>query len=37
MPGGVGLICLRQWMDEVTYAPQPDGGILTTLIRQKRI
>jgi len=35
-PGGVGLICLRQWMDEVTYAPQPDGGILATLIRQKR-
>ena len=36
-PGGVGLICLRQWMDQVTYAPQPDRGILTTLIRRKRI
>ena len=35
-PGGVGLICLRQWMDEVTYSRQPDGGILTTLIRRKR-
>ena len=35
-PGGVGLICLRQWMDQVTYAPQPDGGILATLIRRKR-
>ena len=35
-PGGVGLICLRQWMDEVTYAPQPDGGILATMIRRKR-
>ena len=34
-PGGVGLICLRQWMDQVTYAPQPDGGVLTTLIRRK--
>src|SRR5438309_1935200 len=23
-PGGVGLICLRQWMDQVLYTPQPD-------------
>ena len=29
-PGGVGLICLGQWMDAVTYTPQPDG-MLTTL------
>jgi serine/threonine-protein kinase RsbW len=36
MPGGVGLICLRQWMDQVIYTPQPDGGVLTTLIRRKR-
>ena len=36
-PGGVGLICLRQWMDQVTYAPQPGGGILATLTRQKHI
>jgi serine/threonine-protein kinase RsbW len=35
-PGGVGLICLRQWMDEVTYARQPDGGILATMVRRKR-
>jgi serine/threonine-protein kinase RsbW len=35
MPGGVGLICLRQWMDQVIYTPQPDG-MLTTLIRRKR-
>jgi anti-sigma regulatory factor (Ser/Thr protein kinase) len=35
-PGGVGLICLRQWMDQVVYTPQPGGGILTTLIRRKR-
>lgn len=34
-PGGVGLICLRQWMDEVTYARQSDGGILATMIRRK--
>jgi serine/threonine-protein kinase RsbW len=32
-PGGVGLICLGQWMDEVTYTPQPDG-MLTTLKRK---
>ena len=33
-PGGVGLICLHQWMDEVSYTPQPDG-MLTTLRRCK--
>jgi serine/threonine-protein kinase RsbW len=34
-PGGVGLICLQQWMDDVTYAPQADGGMLTTLTRRR--
>ena len=34
-PGGVGLICLKQWMDRVTYAAQPDGGMLTTLARRR--
>lgn len=34
-PGGVGLICLQQWMDEVTYTKQPDGGMLTTLVRRR--
>jgi anti-sigma regulatory factor (Ser/Thr protein kinase) len=34
-PGGVGLICLRQWMDQVVYTPQPDG-MLTTMVRRKR-
>ena len=33
-PGGVGLICLHQWMDQVAYTPQPDG-MLTTLRRKK--
>jgi len=33
-PGGVGLICLRQWMDQVVYTPQPDG-MLTTMVRRK--
>jgi serine/threonine-protein kinase RsbW len=32
-PGGIGLICLTQWMDEVSYTPQPDG-MLTTLKRR---
>ena len=32
-PGGVGLICLNQWMDEVKYTPQPDG-MLTMLKRR---
>src|SRR5688572_27514778 len=34
-PGGVGLICLQQWMDNVTYTPQPGGGMLTTLMRRR--
>jgi len=33
-PGGVGLICLRQWMDNVVFTPQPDG-MLMTMIRRK--
>ena len=35
-PGGVGLICLKQWMDEVSYTPQSDGGILATMIRRRK-
>ena len=34
-PGGVGMICLRQWMDTVTFTPQPDG-MLMTMIRKKK-
>jgi len=34
-PGGVGLICLQQWMDTVTYTRQPDGGMLTTMTRRR--
>ena len=33
-PGGVGLICLKQWMDNVVFTPQPDG-MLMTMIRRK--
>jgi anti-sigma regulatory factor (Ser/Thr protein kinase) len=28
-PGGVGLVCLRELMDNVTFSPQPDGMLLT--------
>ena len=33
-PGGVGLICLRKMMDEVTFTPQPDGMLLTMVKRK---
>lgn len=29
MPGGLGMVCLRQLMDEVVYTPQVDGMLLT--------
>ena len=32
-PGGVGLICMRRLMDQVTFAPQPDGMLLTMIKR----
>jgi serine/threonine-protein kinase RsbW len=35
-PGGLGLVCLRQLMDEVIFAPQPDGMLLT-MSRRKRV
>lgn len=35
-PGGLGLICLREMMDRVEYAPQPDGGVLLTMVRYRR-
>jgi serine/threonine-protein kinase RsbW len=28
VPGGLGLICLRRMLTEVTYVPQPDGMLL---------
>jgi anti-sigma regulatory factor (Ser/Thr protein kinase) len=34
-PGGLGLICLKQLMDEVIFAPQPDGGMLLTMTRRR--
>ena len=28
-PGGLGMICLRRMMNEVTFSPQRDGMLLT--------
>jgi anti-sigma regulatory factor (Ser/Thr protein kinase) len=36
MPGGLGLICLRRLLDEVTYTPQADG-ILLTMVKRERV
>lgn len=38
VPGGLGLICLREMMDSVEYAPQPkgDGGGLILKMMKKR-
>lgn len=32
-PGGLGMICLYQLMDEVRFDPQPAGGMLLALTR----
>lgn len=29
LPGGLGLICLKQMMSAVVFTPQPDGMLLT--------
>ena len=34
-PGGLGLICMRKLMDETSYTPQPDGGMLLTMTKSK--
>jgi anti-anti-sigma factor len=35
VPGGIGLVCLRKLMNEVTYSPQPDGMLLTLVKRNE--
>ena len=35
-PGGLGLVCIRCLMDEVHYAPQPDGMLLTMTKHKKQ-
>jgi anti-sigma regulatory factor (Ser/Thr protein kinase) len=34
-PGGLGLVCLRQLVDEARFDPQPDGGMLLTIVKKK--
>lgn len=34
-PGGLGLVCLRKLMNAVTFTPQPDGGMLLTMVKTK--
>jgi serine/threonine-protein kinase RsbW len=34
-PGGLGLVCLKQMMDDVQYAPQPGGGMLLTMVKRR--
>ena len=33
-PGGLGLVCLRKLLDDLVYAPQPDGMLLTMTRRK---
>ena len=28
-PGGLGMVCLRELLDDIAYVPQPDGMLLT--------
>jgi serine/threonine-protein kinase RsbW len=35
-PGGLGLICLRRMMSDVTYVPQGDGGMLLVMTKAKQ-
>ena len=34
-PGGLGLVCLRQLLDDARFEPQPGGGMLLTMIKRK--
>ncbi len=35
-PGGLGLVCLRQLLDEATFEPQPGGGMLLTMVKREK-
>ena len=35
-PGGLGLVCLRQLLDDARFEPQPDGGMLLVMERRTR-
>jgi len=34
VPGGLGLICMREMMDSMEYAAPAEGGMLLTLVRR---
>jgi anti-sigma regulatory factor (Ser/Thr protein kinase) len=34
-PGGLGLVCLRQLLDDARFEPQPDGGMILTMVKRK--
>ena len=34
-PGGLGMVCLRQLIDELAFEPQPDGMRLVMVKRKK--
>jgi serine/threonine-protein kinase RsbW len=33
-PGGLGMVCLKELMDDIVYTPQPDG-MLVTMTKRK--
>jgi anti-sigma regulatory factor (Ser/Thr protein kinase) len=33
-PGGLGMICMKELMDQVTFVPQPDGMLLVLVKKQ---
>ncbi|MDB5294333.1 MAG: putative anti-sigma regulatory factor, serine/threonine protein kinase [Phycisphaerales bacterium] len=35
VPGGLGLVCLREMTNGVEYEPQPGGGMLLTLTKRR--
>jgi serine/threonine-protein kinase RsbW len=34
-PGGLGLVCMRQLMQDVRFEPQSGGGMLLTMVKRK--
>ena len=35
-PGGVGLVCLKELMDEISFCPQTEGMVLIMIRRKQR-
>jgi anti-sigma regulatory factor (Ser/Thr protein kinase) len=36
VPGGLGLMCLRQMLDDLRFEPQPDGMLVTMTINKPK-